>query len=37
MKKTILALLECSVCSYAFATSSVSGTVIGVRVNSTGR
>jgi hypothetical protein len=36
MKKILLALLGCSICSYAFASSSVFGTVINVRVDSTG-
>ena len=36
MKKIILALLGCSICSYAFASSSVFGTVINIRVDSTG-
>jgi hypothetical protein len=36
MKKIILAFLGCGICSYAFANSSVFGTVINVRVDSTG-
>jgi hypothetical protein len=36
VKKIILALLGCSICSYAFATSAVTGTVTGVRVDENG-
>ena len=36
VKEIILALLGCSICSYAFANSSVYGTVINIRVDSTG-
>lgn len=36
MKRIFLALLGCSICSYAFASSTVTGTVTHVRVDETG-
>jgi hypothetical protein len=36
MQKIIFALFGCSICSYAFGTSSVSGTVTYVRVDANG-